>query len=95
MTHNLVDHNQIPLLLAKSARNATPRLFVPSVAGAVSSISSRDPRLGSQDLCYGFTRRSINVPLSNFTLLISELTTEPWAVSEAIDNFRLEIPTTP
>ena len=37
----------------------------------------------------------MNVPLSNFTLLFSELTTEPCAVSCAIDNFRFEIPTTP
>jgi hypothetical protein len=43
----------------------------------------------------GLTRKSMNVPLSNFTLLFSELNTEACDVLDAVDNFKFEIPTTP
>ena len=35
------------------------------------------------------------MPLSNFTLFLSELTTEPWFAWPAGSSFRFEIPTTP
>ncbi len=37
----------------------------------------------------------MNVPLSSFTLVFSELTTEPSLALVAGANFRFEIPTTP
>ena len=43
----------------------------------------------------GLTRKSMNVPLSNFTLLFSELNTEPCVALDVVDNFKFEIPTTP
>ena len=43
----------------------------------------------------GFTFSSNNVPLSSFTLFLSELTTDPCEGFEAGESFRFEIPTTP
>ena len=37
----------------------------------------------------------MKVPFASFTLLFSELTTEPWGLLAVADSFRFEIPTTP
>ena len=49
----------------------------------------------SKDRFYWLTRKSISVPLSNFTLLFVEHHYQPSGAFEGVDKFRFGIPTTP